>query len=324
VDSDLRSITPEWIDLLVRPVLSGGYDFVAPYYHRHKYDGTITNSIVYPLTRMLYGAQVRQPIGGDFGVSPALIECYLKKDVWETDVARFGIDIWMTTVAVAEGFRVCQSFLGAKLHDAKDPGADLSAMLQQVVGSVYDLMREYESVWRERTGSSTVPLFGFRFDVGLEPIHVDVERMLLEFRRGSEELGDVWSIGLQPDTLSELRRLASDTDVHTNFHLDDGLWTKVVLDFSMAHRTNPLLRGTLLRSLTPLYLARVASFVKETEKLNAHDVEERIETLCASFENSKPYLISLWNGVPLPEPAGVGSGESALEVENVRHTHSGS
>jgi hypothetical protein len=51
VDSDLRSITPEWIDLLIRPVLLANYDFVAPYYHRHKYDGTITNSIVYPLTR---------------------------------------------------------------------------------------------------------------------------------------------------------------------------------------------------------------------------------------------------------------------------------
>ena len=69
VDSDLRSITPEWIDLLIRPILFAGFDFVAPYYQRHKYDGTITNSIVYPLTRMLYGLSVRQPIGGEFGVS---------------------------------------------------------------------------------------------------------------------------------------------------------------------------------------------------------------------------------------------------------------
>ncbi|MCK7478413.1 MAG: hypothetical protein M0C28_14195 [Candidatus Moduliflexus flocculans] len=40
VDSDLRSITPEWIELLVKPVLEEGYDYVAPYYMRHKYDGT--------------------------------------------------------------------------------------------------------------------------------------------------------------------------------------------------------------------------------------------------------------------------------------------
>ncbi|HEX3203102.1 MAG TPA: glycosyltransferase, partial [Nitrospiraceae bacterium] len=76
VDSDLRSITPEWIELLIGPVLNHGYDYVAPYYLRHKYDGTITNSIVYPLTRALYGQRIRQPIGGDFGFSGSLAEHY--------------------------------------------------------------------------------------------------------------------------------------------------------------------------------------------------------------------------------------------------------
>ncbi len=128
---------------------------MAPYYHRHKYDGTITNSIVYPLTRSLYGLDVRQPIGGDFAISARLISRYLKRKDWETDVARFGIDIWMSTIAMAERFRVCQSFLGAKLHDTKDPGSDLSAMLHQVVGSVFTLMQEYEPVWREAEGERT-------------------------------------------------------------------------------------------------------------------------------------------------------------------------
>ena len=68
VDSDLRSIAPEWIELLAGPILKGGYDFVAPLYARYKYDGTITNAIAYPLTRALYGARIRQPIGGEFAV----------------------------------------------------------------------------------------------------------------------------------------------------------------------------------------------------------------------------------------------------------------
>jgi glucosylglycerate synthase len=109
VDSDLRSITPEWVELLLRPIYDGNFDYVAPLYRRHKFDGTITNSIIYPLTRTLYGKRIRQPIGGDFGFSGRLASFYLAKDVWETDVARFGIDIWMTTLAIAEGYRVCQS-----------------------------------------------------------------------------------------------------------------------------------------------------------------------------------------------------------------------
>ncbi len=78
VDSDLRSIVPEWIELLAGPILKGGYDFVAPLYVRHKFDGTITNTVTYPLTRALYGYRIRQPIGGDFGVSGDLVRHYLK------------------------------------------------------------------------------------------------------------------------------------------------------------------------------------------------------------------------------------------------------
>src|SRR6476620_3577917 len=55
VDSDLRSIIPEWIELLAGPIVKGGYDYVAPLYARYKYDGTITNTVTYPLTRALYG-----------------------------------------------------------------------------------------------------------------------------------------------------------------------------------------------------------------------------------------------------------------------------
>jgi len=303
VDSDLRSITPEWIDLLIRPVLHSGYDFVAPYYHRHKYDGTITNSIVYPLTRALYGQRLRQPIGGDFGLSSALISRYLTRDDWETDVARYGIDIWMTTIAVAEGFRVCQSFLGAKLHDAKDPGADLSAMLHQVVGSVFALMQEYEGVWKSRAGSEDVDLFGFRYDVGLDPIEVNLERMLGAFRHGCQDLGEIWRLALEADTLAAILALSKATSNGAAFHLDDELWVRIIYEFACAYKRRPLERGLLLRSLTPLYLARVASFVIESRTMFAADVEKRIDKLCLRFEALKPYLKFLWAADRNLEPA---------------------
>ena len=296
VDSDLRSIAPEWIDLLIRPILFAGFDFVAPYYQRHKYDGTITNSIVYPLTRMLYGTSVRQPIGGEFGVSARLVKRYLDRRDWDTDVARFGIDIWMTTIALAEGFRVCQSFLGAKLHDAKDPGSDLSAMLQQVVGSVFVLMGEYGPVWRERTNRSPAELFGFRFDVGLDPIEVNVDLMVNAFRRGCEELSEIWAMALSRPTLSAVLALALGARQNGGpLHLHDELWAEVVLEFACAYQRHPIAKGMLLRSFTPLYLARVASFVRDTETLVAAEVEDKIEQLCLTFESLKPELIERWN-----------------------------
>jgi hypothetical protein len=272
-----------------------GYDFTAPYYHRHKYDGTITNSIVYPLTRALYGRRVRQPIGGDFGISGSLIDHYLKREDWETEVARFGVDIWMTTLALAGGFRVCQSFLGAKLHDAKDPSSDLSAMLSQVTSSVFQLMQEFESVWKPISGSKPVDMFGFRYDVGLEPIQVNVTRMLDAFRRGCADLHDVWALALEPDVLRAIRKLGEQTGHPNTFHLEDELWVRALFGLACAHRRNPVERAHLLASLTPLYFARVASFVIECDALLSHEVEDRIERLCLTVENLKPELIRLWD-----------------------------
>ena len=115
VNSDLRSIVPEWIELLAGPILKGGFDYVTPLYQRYKWDGTITNSVTYPMTRALYGLRIRQPIGGDFGVSGDLVRHYLAQHDWTSDISRFGIDIWMTTTAISGGFAVCQTRLGAKI-----------------------------------------------------------------------------------------------------------------------------------------------------------------------------------------------------------------
>jgi len=292
VDSDLRSITPEWIELLIRPVLKEGYDYVAPYYLRHKYDGTITNSIVYPLTRALYGQRIRQPIGGDFGFAGALAEHYLEKHVWESDVARFGIDIWMTTEAIASGARVCQSFLGAKIHNPKDPAADLSAMLVQVMGAIFALMEEHQAVWAGVKESNPVKLFGFQYDVGVEPVNVNVDRMISSFRQGLADLEPIWRQMLAPDTVEGLL-LLKDWPLQA-FHIPDEFWARLIYDVAVSYHRRAMPREHLLKAFTPLYLGRTAAFVLETQGLTSLEAEGRIDSLCQAFEDRKPYLVERW------------------------------
>ena len=292
VDSDLRSITPEWIELLVKPVLDGSYDYVSPLYHRHKFDGTITNSIVYPLTRALYGKRVRQPIGGDFGFSGELARFYLTKDVWETDVARFGIDIWMTTTAIANGFKVTQSFLGAKIHDAKDPGTDLSSMLYQVVSATFALMETYADHWMPIRGSEPVPAFGFEYTVGLEQVNVNTDRMLNVFREGLMNLGDIWRDILGSGDFNEVERLGGLPDLE--FHFPVGLWTRVVYDYALAFHKKKLPAEQLIKSMTPLYVGKTASFILQAKDMLQQEADAEIEKLCMEFENNKDYLVNNW------------------------------
>ena len=292
VDSDVRSITPEWIELLLRPILDEGYEYVSPYYLRHKYDGTITNSLVYPLTRAMYGQRIRQPIGGDFGLSGRLAEHYLDKHVWESDVARFGIDIWMTTEAIASGARVCQSFLGAKIHNPKDPTADLAVMLVEVMGAVFALMEEHQGVWLSLTGSNPVKVFGFQYEVGVEPVHVNVEPMVSSFRHGLADLEPIWRQMLTPESMAGLLPL-KDCPLQ-EFSIPDELWAQLVYDAAVACHRRVMPREHLLKALTPLYLGRTASFVLETQGLTSAEAEGRIESLCLVFETCKPYLAKCW------------------------------
>ncbi len=292
VDSDVRSITPEWMELLLHPILKEGYDYVAPYYRRHKYDGTITNSIAYPLTRALYGQEVRQPIGGDFGFSGRLARHYLEKHVWESDVARFGIDIWMTTEAITSGAKVCQSFLGAKIHDPKDPAADLSSMLRQVVGALFSLMEAHATNWLFISGTQPVPLFGFQYEVGVEPVNVNVERMVDVFHLGLTDLHDIWARILSEDVLEQLSRLR--TVPLQDFRIPDALWAQIIYDAALAHRQTILPREHLLKALTPLYLGKTASFVLDTQALTSAESEGLIENLCRTFEKQKDYLVARW------------------------------
>ena len=293
VDSDLRSITPEWIELLLDPIADKGFDYVAPLYSRHKFDGTITNSIVFPMTRALYGKRIRQPIGGEFGFSGKLASHYLTKNVWETDVARYGIDIWMTTTALGDGFNVCQSYLGAKIHDAKDPGSDLTAMYTQVVSSLYNLMETYSKVWPPILNSEKIPTFGFTFEVGLEPVNVNIQRMIDSFSLGIEALAQFHEKVIAPDDLKQIQNLTQ-KDVN-QFHFPDELWVKVVYAYAAAYHHNIWPREQLMKSMIPIYLGRTASFVIENMDSSAEQVEEKIENLCKEFERQKPSLVQIWN-----------------------------
>jgi hypothetical protein len=321
VDSDLRSIAPEWIELLAGPILKGGYDFVAPLYARHKHDGTITNSVTYPLTRALYGLRIRQPIGGDFGVSGDLVRHYLDAGHWTPEVSRFGIDIWMTTLAVTGGFAVCQARLGAKVHDPKDPGADLGPMFRQVVTTILRLAVANAERWPSTIGSHDVPAYGFERVVDPPPLDVNVLRLLSEFHAAALTMGGTWGQMLSADTTAAVLGLATEAGAaadHVRSTLDidapgqdrpstmamaaaaagfafsDAVWARVIYDLVIAARDRPADLDAFVAALVPVYFGRVASAVIENRDLSTERAEDSVERQAREFERLKPYLMNRW------------------------------
>lgn len=304
VDSDLRSITPYWIDRLLSPIVHHGYGYVAPIYTRHKYDGTITNCIAFPLITALYGARIRQPIGGEFGFSGDLAKVYASKDVWETDVARFGIDIWMTTVALVEGARVAQAILGAKIHDVKDPGLHLGPMFRQVVGSLFALAGRYRERWWEADSVTTPPTFGFRSAYSAEPIKVSVPRLTWKFVEGYVRHQALWTQILSEESLTGVQQAVGDASENTRgLVLDADLWTKIVYDFLIAYNVQEIDPGTLIDSLIPLYFARTATFIMEVSDADNEEAEQKVQANADVALSLKPYLKRRWREVGVPDRA---------------------
>jgi hypothetical protein len=303
VDADLRSITPDWVRYLVEPVLANNYDFVAPIYSRYKWDGTITNNVVYNLTRALYGKRIRQPIGGDFGLSRKAVQAYVVHNVWGTDVARFGIDIWMTTQAIASGYRVCQANLGMKVHDPKDPGSSLAPMFRQVVRTLFALMEQHASIWKEIHGSEPVETFGSADFPEPEAIKVNQELLIQNFKLGFQHFGALWKDVLSPACYSAVQKLT--TVERKNFLLDVTCWAHILYETAVTFHRWPKDRTTLVDLMSPLYEARVAAFINETADMTTAEAERVVEEQAEIFEKEKPYLLKLWDAED-KEPKGKG------------------
>jgi hypothetical protein len=277
------------LDGLLAPLLEDAADFVAPLYRRHPFAGALGHGLVYPLFRALYGARLRYPLGGDFSCSSRLIDAVLEEPVWHTDTAQIGIDLWMAATAVSGRFRVVQAVVGPGITDR--PPIDLSTTVSQVVGYLFSDMERRAAIWQRVRGSQALPQIGEAEPPGGAP-EVDVPALVNSFRLASRELQDVWAEVLPPLAMLQWRRLAAVPP--ETFKVDEGLWVRTIYDFAMGHRMRVIARDHLLRSLTPLYLAWLASFILEVRHLGPGEADARIERLCMAFETEKPYLVSQW------------------------------
>ena len=293
VDSDLRSIDSDWVTYLLQPILEMDYQYVSPLYSRYKYDGTITNNIVYNLTRALYGLRVRQPIGGDFAFVGELADYYIDQDVWETDVARYGIDIWMTTNAITKNFRICQSNLGVKIHDAKDPAESLGPMFRQVIYTLFVLMEQNEAFWKGVKGSRSLPTFGLDKFKEPDPIQVDLERLVKEYKTGFRHFKGLYKSIFCEECYAELKKCAG--KAKTKFTMPVKTWAMVLYEAAATFHAWTGNRTQLVNLITPLYLGRVASFINQTKKVSSSQAEEVVEEQAQVFEDQKNYLIRVWD-----------------------------
>ena len=293
VDASLSPMNPEWVRLLLQPILDEGFDFIAPLYVRHPFEGTISSGILYPLHRVLYRKIIRYPLANDFGASGKMARHFLARKIAEDETSQDGVDLWITSQAVTGGFRVGQSFLGPHVQSVRSGKSNLGTVFHQALSVAYRLMEENQRFWRETEKIQPVVTFG---TAGENPpaVSFDPERMIANFRLGAKALIEIWRKILSAETARRVEVLSRLTN--SRFLFPPELWAHVVYDFAAGFHQGLVHRDHLLKSMIPLYLGWVASFYRENRDAPASVAEEKIEDLCRIFEDQKPYLLERWEG----------------------------
>lgn len=283
VDADLKSITPEWIEKLATPTMNGTA-FVSPLYLRHKYDGTITNSLVFPLVFSLMNKLIRQPIGGDFSVRGDLIAHYLSQE-WTETIRQYGVDIFMTFHALLGGFPIEQVHLGAKIHKPSAP--KLGPMFVQVITTLFDMITSNgSSLSQSYNGNRPIADYSLP-DIEPPDIDIDVEKVRAQSCSEFAENRDFLATAIDPDLFKRIESAFSDGDIDINAEL----WADIVFEFLHTYETSEN-RPKLIEAFKSLYWGRAFTFITRTLDLSSSNAEELIIRQAEVFWDKRKNLVN--------------------------------
>jgi hypothetical protein len=292
MDGDLLSIQPNWIQTIANPVVYGRSDLTVPYYIRDKNDGVITNNLVYPFTRSLYGIDIRQPIAGEFALSKPLYETLRNHPLLPPD---FGIDIFIVTTAAAEGYYVKEGLFSLKIHESTthylEPEKFLIPMFRKVTGSMFELAKYYESYWRKKPSRWKPKHHRECFSQHPIPVNINIEEMNKSFQQEFISNKEYMKKYLPEDLIANV-----DHVINNGEEFSAKLWANIVYQYASSFKTleTDADKYTLLDTLKTLWLGRFVSYAHQVDEMDINGAEIIIQKQAEIFEEQFEYLKEIY------------------------------
>jgi len=292
IDGDLLSIEPEWVQTISTPIIYGRANLTVPHYIRDKYDGVVTNNLVYPFTRAVYGIDVRQPIAGEFGLSRDLYEILRKHPLFPPD---FGVDIFIVTVAAAENMMIREGLFALKIHRSTrrylEPEKFLIPMFRKVTWRMFELTKYYETFWKQRELVRHKPRYSEHFGQKPVPVKVDINILKKAFKHEFTTSKKTYRQFLPGEMVAALEDV-----VANNKRFDAELWARIVYHFVAKYKNmkNDADKSLLIENLKTLWTGRFASYARETKDMDINEAECVIQEQAEIFEKCFNYLRSIY------------------------------
>jgi glycosyltransferase involved in cell wall biosynthesis len=279
--------SPERVTELITPVTRGDAEFLTPRYRRDPRDGVLITQLVRPLVRAMYGVGLDEPLGAEFSCSRRFAVHCLDQAIWEHEVARFAIDLWLRTEAVARRFPVGQIWRPATT--AGGPRAKLREAVQQIVLATFESLRAHDAFWTTADGIVPLPIWGTDPQQACAAGAWDYEALAAEASHDIGEIRPLLKEVLDADLLG--RVVDDDAGV---LPLSDELWVRLVYAFVAASHRGQISVDHLATMFVPFYLWRAATFMADAAFEDGRTVQARLDSLCEAFQRLKPVLVRRW------------------------------
>jgi glucosylglycerate synthase len=290
VSGSAASVSPAWIDSLLNPVFRDNYDFVAPLYARHRYDGLLTRNLLYPCSRAIFGKAIRELRASEFAFSGRLASDCLNSPDWQNEGVQCAPETWMAVTAMSNPFACCQTFLGPRPRSASSGVVDV---IRETVSGFFWCLESTESYWLNGREPEPLKTFGADHQLTSEPVRVDRKKMFELYRAGVAQLSEILNSILDAETHAELVRLAALDE--SAFRFSNALWVRTTYEFAAAYHRSVMNRGHLVQAFVPIYRGRVHSFLTVHRSDDSDAMEADLEDLCQEFGRQRNFFVERWS-----------------------------
>jgi glucosylglycerate synthase len=289
LDPSGPATTRERVTELINPISRSQIAFLTPRYQRHPCDGVLVTQFVRPVIRALYGVGIDEPLSAEFSCTGRFAAHCLEQDIWDRETARFAIDLWLRTEAVAEKLSLAE--IWRPVPTAAGVRATLREAVHQVVVSLLDGLSAHESFWLKVSGVAPLETLGSTPAAAPDHATWDYHALAAQARHDIAEIEPLIREVLTPEVSAQVMAQISSPDPP----LDDELWVSVVYAFIAATRSGETSIDNLAGMLVPLYMWRASAFMCRAALEPPNVVQSRLDSLCQAFERLKPILVSSWS-----------------------------
>jgi len=278
IDSDVRSIRPDWVNKLLSPLITNEADYVTPLYVRNRYEANTTNHFCFPIISAIFNSEIRQPIAGEYAMNRNFAE-YLLLQNRNPEVNGYGIDPFFTIHAVGGKFRTTEVYLGRKIHNPSF--GKIIPMFQQIAATTFYVISQYknnilQNFKNAKTESYRESFLKARIGVGGYIKRPSKEVISERKKYINQQLKSFLS--KQDGYFLPLDRKV----IHNSYekqYLDAGSWVEILCEFLqyvINNNITPSEATRLSTIISPLYLIRVLSYYEEIENLKPEEIERVI------------------------------------------------